>query len=297
MQMTKHTIHLLGYASGLGGVHLDCGQGPLVLQESRAFKRLVAELSEKGLALHWDALLQPQSCANPEARQTEIQRLCQTLALQIAELKRKKEFFMVFGGDHTSAIGTWTGVYEALSGPLGLIWVDAHMDSHTPATTESGRTHGMPLASLLGYGDPRFTQLLSPSPKIDPANLCLIGVRSYEAGEEKLLKELGVRLYFMEEVKKRGLAVIFQEALTRVTQGTLGFGLSLDLDSLDPQDAPGVDVPEPDGLRLDELAEALKPVMRDPRLQGIEVAEFDPRQDHEQRTLLAIVKLIEAMVG
>lgn len=299
MKMTKRTIHLLGYASGLGGVNLECGQGPLALQASPAFQELSTELLKAGLCLNWESLIQPLpiSLSEPAARFDEIQRLCQVLALQVAEFTRRKERFIVTGGDHTSAIGTWSGVREALSGPLGLIWVDAHMDSHTPETSLSGRPHGMPLAALMGFGDSRFTRLLGRVPKIKPAHLCLIGVRSFEEGEAKLLKELGVRLFLMDEVKSRGLAVIFQEALSLVTEGTAGFGLSLDVDSLDPQEAPGVDVPEPDGLRVHELAAALRQVTKDPRLQGIEVVEFNPHKDVQQRTEQAIVKLIEAMIG
>lgn len=279
----KTFLHMLGYASALGGVNPECGQGPRVLQESRELKHL-----------NWDALIQPQ-LFSPDTRLEEVRRLCEILARRTAELTRKKEFFIVTGGDHTAAIGTWSGVRAALPGPLGLIWVDAHMDSHTPETTESGRLHGMPLASLLGYGDSRFTQLLSPAPKVNPEQLCLIGVRSYEEGEARLLKKLGVRIYFMEEVKRRGLVVIFREALERVNQGTAGYGLSLDLDGLDPREAPGVDVPEPDGLGLKELCEALKPLAGDTRLQGAEIVEFDPRNDVHQLTERAIVELIQAI--
>lgn len=285
---------MLGYASAVGGVSPACGQGPLVLQQSKELEQLLGHLSKAGIDFKWEGLILPQPFS-PETLAAEVRRLCQILAVTTAEFTRKKEFFIVTGGDHTSAMGTWSGVRAALSGSLGLIWVDAHMDSHTPETSESGRFHGMPLAALLGYGDSRFTQILAPEPKINPSQVCLIGVRSYEAGEAQLLKKLGVRIYFMDEVKQRGLAVIFNEALERVNRGTAGYGLSLDLDGLDPREAPGVDVPEPDGLGLKELCEALKSLSGDPRLQGMEVVEFNPNKDIQQRTERAIVELIQAI--
>jgi len=296
MKNEKKFIHMLGYASALGGVNPECAEGPLVLQHSKELNQLGSRLAKAGIHFNWDQIIQPLAFL-PDNKAEEIQRISQVLAMSTAELTRKKELFLVFGGDHTSAIGTWSGVRAALKGSLGLIWIDAHMDSHTPTTSETGRFHGMSLAALLGYGDSRFTQLFSFSPKINPEQLCLIGVRSYEEGEVKLLKKLGVRLYFMDEVKKRGLSLILQEALALVTQGTAGFGLSIDVDSLDPQEAPGVDVPEPDGLTVKDLSEALKPVTRDPRLQGIEVVEFNPHKDIDQRTEKAIVSLIQAMIG
>jgi arginase len=153
----------------------------------------------------------------------------------------------------------------------------------------------MPLASLLGYGDSRFTAILKPEPKLKPSQVCLIGVRSYEAGEAEFLKQLQVRVYFMDEVKERGLMVVFKEALERVKQGTVGYGLSLDVDSLDPKEAPGVDVPEPDGLNVKDLCEALGEVARDAELKGVEVVEFNPHKDIQQRTEKAIVELIKVL--
>ncbi len=290
----KKVIHLLGYASALGGVHAGCAQGPLVLRQSRVMSQSLERLIQKGVTPSWGKIIQPQSFV-PELRAQEIQRLCETLGTETARLTGKKEFFIVTGGDHTSAIGTWSGVRHALTGPLGLIWIDAHMDSHTPETSESGRYHGMALAALLGQGDQQLTQLFSKGPKIKAEHLSLIGIRSYEEGEALLLKKLGVRIYFMDEVKQRGFAVVFKEALERVTQGTAGYGISLDVDGLDPKEAPGVDVPEPDGLKLADVCAALKTVAEDSRLQGMEVVEFDPERDREQLTEKVIAQLFEAV--
>src|SRR5204862_2513914 len=127
------------------------------------------------------------------------------------------------------------------------------MDSHTPATSETGRIHGMPLACLLGHGYPALTHILHSTPKLKPQNVCLIGVRSFEQGEEELWKKLNVRIYFMDEVIERGFATILKEAVNLVSANTVGYGLSIDLDGFDPLEVPGVDVPESDGIHVNDF--------------------------------------------
>jgi arginase len=207
--------------------------------------------------------------------------------------------FCVLGGDHSCAIGTWSGVHEAISakGDLGLIWVDAHMDSHTPETSPSGRVHGMPLAVLLGHGDTSLTSILNSSPKIKPENLCLIGIRSYEPGEAALLEKLKIRIYFMEEVRQRGFVAVLQEAVAHVKQHTHAYGLTIDLDSLDPHEAPGVDVPEENGIHVAELYQGLQSIIQDPQLIATEITEFDPTHDQEQKTEKIIACCLDIIAG
>jgi arginase len=207
------------------------------------------------------------------------------------------KFFMVIGGDHSSAIGTWSGAFQAIKqrGSLGLIWIDAHMDSHQPKTSHTGNIHGMPLACLLGYGEQEFTQLLSHHHKLDSRYLCLIGVRSFESEEAEFLKQLNVKIYYMDEVKQRGLSVIMQEAIKIVSEQTAGFGVSIDIDSMDPKEAPGTGVIEPDGLSAKELGKALHLLTNNPKLIGIELAEFDPTRDKQQLTEKVILELMRAL--
>ena len=170
------------------------------------------------------------------------------------------------------------------------------MDSHTFITSLSGALHGMPLACLLGYGDYQLTTILSVKPKIAPQHVCLVGVRSFETEEAQLLKQLGVRIIFMQEIRKRGLKNALKEALTIVTQGTAGFGLSIDLDSIDPLDAPGVGTPELNGLSGKELLDALKIFPQHRNLLGIEITELNPTLDKNQVTAkLAIGALIAGL--
>lgn len=280
-------LHLLGCASGMAGADIGSGNGPLTMKES-------ALLNTLSVPVVWKDML-----TGVPGREMDkaVSALCTALAKQTAKLTRDQSFFSVLGGDHSCAIGTWSGVYDAKckEGEIGLIWIDAHMDSHTPDTSETGRLHGMPLAALMGHGYPALTEILNKQPKFKPENVCLIGVRSYESGEADLLKRLNVKVYFMDEVKQRGFDAVLQEAVLRVSQQTVGYGVSLDLDGVDPLDAPGVDVPEPDGIRALDLQEGLTAIAHDPRLIAVEIVEFDPQYDEDQKTEQLVVSILEIL--
>jgi len=289
--MHKH-LYLVGYASGIAGADSHSGGGPLILKNSA---KLLA-LSDLGLMLDWQTIIQaPENLSNDIF--LDVQQLAKKLSENTFKLTQQKKFFLVLGGDHTSAIGTWSGAANALrsQGKLGLIWVDAHMDSHTPITTQSGHLHGMPLASLLGYGDPRLTTLGGLSSALQPENICLIGVRSFEPGEAELLKKLNVRIFFMDEVEQRGLRAVFKEALQIASSNTVGYGISLDIDGIDPADAPGTGVAEPNGLLAKEICQELTLFANDPNLIGFEIVEFDPSRDKNNKTEKLIADLIAAI--
>jgi arginase len=289
MSISK-TIHLLGYASDLAGANPGSADGPLVMRKSPYF----SELGQKGLRLLWDDMLTAEPTIH-QSKLATIADLCQKLAKKTHQFTTQKEFFTVLGGDHASAIGTWSGVQHALKqqGPLGLIWVDAHMDSHTPYTSLTGNIHGMPLACLLGYGMPSLINVLDAGPKIKPEHLCLIGVRSFERGEAAFLKELNVRIFFMEEVRDRGMNAVMKEAIHIASQGTAGFGVSIDIDSMDPTDAPGTGVREPNGIAAKDLCQSLQVLANEPKLVGAEVVEFDPHRDVNHKT----EKLVSQIIG
>jgi arginase len=293
MRETK-SLYLLGYASGIAGAKRGSAEGPLVMQQSP----YLMTLAEQGITFDWPAMIKTPH--DTEATKLSLVRQqCFQLAQAITPLVEQKKFFIVLGGDHTSAIGTWSGVSAVThkEGPLGLIWIDAHMDSHTPETTSSGNLHGMPLACLLGHGDSSLVNLMEHSPKIKPEHICLIGVRSYEAAEAKLLNQLKVRIFYIDEVKQRGLPAVMAEAVSYVSQNTIGYGLSIDIDSIDPIDAPGTGVAEPNGIRANELYDALNIVANDPRLLGAEIVEFDPNNDTDHLTEKLIVRLISIIAG
>ena len=142
----------------------------------------------------------------------------------------------------------------------------------------------MPLACLLGYGDRRLTNILSQGPKIAPQNICLVGVRSFEMEEAQLLNRLGVKIIYMQEIKHYGLQNALVEALDIVTKDTAGFGVSIDLDCIDPNDAPGVGTPELDGILRNDFLDALKVVPNQNNYLGIEIAELNPNLDQNNIT-------------
>jgi len=287
---TSRAIVVIGAASGAGAPDPSCSAGPLALRRSRAFHGSPLQHVE------WDAILRVPR-AQRDTPLHAVAALCARLADEVAGVLQAGHFPLVVGGDHSCAIGTWSGVHHALAGkrPLGLIWIDAHMDSHTFATTPSRQIHGMPLACLLGHGDAALTGIDGPQAKLRPEHVCLIGVRSFEAGEAALLHRLGVRVFDMDEIRRRGLAGVFDEALALVRQGTAGFGVSVDLDALDPGEEPGVGTPVPGGLRHDELADALSHLRGDPAFVAMEIVEYNPRRDHRHATADAAGALLDAI--
>ncbi|MDR3476899.1 MAG: arginase [Gammaproteobacteria bacterium] len=289
MSSNLKTIQVIGAASGVAAPHSGCGDGPQVLQKSPFLSD-----AKSGLHLHWASMLKPQVTESTLKTVTEFN---QNLAREVAKLVQEKQFFTVFGGDHSCAIGTWSGVYSEVrkQGDLGLIWIDAHMDSHTPASSQTGNIHGMPLAALLGHGAPELTSIGTASAKLKPQHVCLIGVRSYEEGEAALLKSLNVRIYFMDEVEERGLDVIMKEAIEIANSGTVAYGITLDIDSIDPNEAPATGVSEAGGLSAQALCQALSQAAHDPRLIGTEIVEFDPHLDKNQKTEKLIPMLLAAM--
>ena len=288
---TPHrTLVVIGAASGAGAPDPACAEGPDALRRYRVFHDTPLQHVE------WDAILRVPR----EAQDTPLHAVAALgarLAAEVETVLQAGHFPLVVGGDHSCAIGTWSGVHRALAGrgPLGLIWIDAHMDSHTFATTPSGQIHGMPLACLLGHGEAALTAIEGAEAKLRPEHVCLIGVRSYEAGEAALLHRLGVRVFEMEEIHRRGLAEVFDEALAIVRQGTAGFGVSVDLDALDPEEEPGVTTPVPGGLRRAELAAALSRLRGDPAFVAIEIVEYNPRRDRDHTTADAAGAIVGAI--
>ena len=285
-------VDIVGVACGEGARNRGCEAGPDAVRAGG----LVPRLQMRGLSAAWRETIRPGHASHDEPLQA-VHGVCRRLAQRARAIVAHGRLPVVVGGDHSCAIGTWKGVASALRarGPLGLIWIDAHMDAHTPQTTPSGALHGMPLACLLGRGDSGLTAL-GGGIALQPQYVCLIGVRSYETHEAALLRQLGVRIYYMYEVARRGLAAALREALATVTTGTAGFGVTIDFDAIDPRDAPGVNTPVANGIRSRELAAALDCVTAHPALAAIEIAEYNPGRDPDGRTVAVVMQLLDAML-
>ncbi len=272
-------VKLLGVA--LNGGIPTCGtdRGAEKLRHSPLLQQ---QFQSAGLTVAWEPLVVPQD----NRPQDQVADVVRQIRQHTARYARTAQPFVVLGGDHSMASGTWSGTASTCS--HGLIWVDAHLDAHDFSTTLTGNMHGMPVASLL---EGEFAA-------ISPDRLAIVGVRSTEVAEWWRMERLGVRVYTMDEVTERGgVRAILPEILQRVSPQGAPFGISLDLDAIDPVDAPAVCTPVADGMDAAELLGALSMLRGDPRLLGLEIAEFTPEKDINHRTESLIAAVITTLYG
>lgn len=226
-------------------------------------------------------------------------QMCNDLASKVISTKADGTKPIIFGGDHSIAVGTWSGVINSLKadGNFGLIWVDAHTDAHTYQTSPSKNYHGMPLSFLLGEGDERLSKIGGVKPKLLPEHLAIIGARSFEEGEIAFLNSKGVRIYYMDEVLQRGFETCFNEAVERVHGGERYFGVSLDFDYFDPSIAPGVGTPEPNGGELESVEKCFDGLMNSQYFAALELVEYNPTKEKENKTANVAFKLIKSVIS
>lgn len=279
-------IRIIGAASGAGAQDSRCQDGPVAFHRSQAWHEL-----EHHPLLDWGKTLFASSVAGL-APVERIADLCRRLANEVELTLAASAFPVVVGGDHSIAIGTWSGVARVLGAPLGLLWIDAHLDSHTPESSYSGAIHGMPLACLLGRGDKRLLNIGLSGVQIDAAHTVVLGPRSCEPEEIEFLQQRGVRIIDCEEIARRGFANCLDEAQGIVASAPTGFGVTIDLDAVDPAAAPGVGSPEPDGLQVAEVLAALHGLAGLPGLRGLEIVEYNPDRDRFGMTAGLISDLI-----
>jgi len=287
-------IKTLGAASCIAGSEYGCNSGPHVLHRSG----MIGALARRhAVRLEWRRLLEPHPDLGLEDAVTD---LCARINQRVHNLVAANHPFLFMGGDHSCAMGVWGGAMRGLrrAKDLGLIWIDAHMDAHTFETTPSENIHGMPIAALLGQADDRLARIYGNNPHIYPSQLVLIGIRSYEPPEQALLKRLGVRVCTMEDIyRKGGLRPLLQQELARLRSRCRRYGISIDLDAVDPKDAPGVSTHAAGGLAGATLCRALAGLGRDPQLLGLELSEFNPLNDREHRTERLVEQLIGSIYG
>jgi arginase len=231
----------------------------------------------------------------------QIAAACTRIATRVETAIGQNKFPLVLGGDHSIAIGTVSGIAQHYrqheQKKLGLIWVDAHADMNTPESSPSGNVHGMPLACCIGMGPTELTSIYGWAPKVEPRNVAIIGLRSVDPEEKANVARTGVRAFTMRDVDERGLRSVMQEALEVANDGTAGFHLSFDMDSVDPDEAPGVGTPVRGGITYREAHLAMEMICDCDAMMGLEFVEVNPVIDQANRTALLAVELVMSALG
>jgi arginase len=225
----------------------------------------------------------------------EIIASCAEIADQVAWGAQTGEFVLVLGGDHSLAMGVLGGLARE-HGPGAVIWIDAHADVNTPATSPSGNVHGMPLAVALGWGGPAFSDGPWPTPSVDESKTVLIGIRSLDIGERERLRASKVKVYTMSDLDRFGVEKVIEGALERV-EGAPWVHLSLDMDVVEPDAAPGVGTPVRGGMSYREAHLALELLAGSGLVDSMEVVEVNPILDRENATGQLAVELVCSALG
>lgn len=242
---------------------------------------------------------QPESqpLGNPKLKYLDqIVRVSEELAGIVTTILQEGEFPLILGGDHSIALGSLSGVANVHKN-VGVLWIDAHADFNTDQTTPSGNIHGMILASLAGLGNSSLTNIGGWSPKIDKRAIVIVGVRDLDRGEQELLRTHSIHVFTMSEVDQLGITEVMRQALTIVRQNNDGIHLSLDMDALDPTEAPGVGTPVRGGLTYREAHLAMELIADLHNLVSMDVVEVNPILDRENATALLAVELVLSALG
>jgi arginase len=230
----------------------------------------------------------------------QIAHTCERVAKIVETTVEQGRMPLVLGGDHSVAMGSVAGVashHRKTNGKIGLIWIDAHADMNTPESSPSGNVHGMPLACLVGMGPKELTHIGGFAPKVDAANVAIIGLRDVDDIERENVRTSGVAAFTMRDIDERGLRTVMQEAIARATAGTAGFHLSFDMDAVDPYEAPGVGTPVRGGITYREAHLAMETVCDSGMMVSMEVVEVNPVIDSANRTALLAVELVMSALG
>ena len=230
----------------------------------------------------------------------EITATCTKSAELVLKSLEAGKVPIVLGGDHSVAAGTVAGVaefYRKQEQRVGLIWIDAHSDINTPDTSPSGNVHGMPLAAIMGLGPDELGNIFNFSPKINPENCVLVGIRDVDAHEKENIRKAGVEVFTMRDIDERGMRAVMEEALRMAGRGTAGYNVSLDMDWIDLEDAPGVGTPVWGGATYREGHLAMEIISDHGRMLSFEIVEVNPVIDEHNQTADLAVELTLSAFG
>ena len=294
---TKREIAIIGATLDLGQGRRGVDMGPSAIRYAGLEERLVG----LGYAVHDEgnvetAVAEATALRDERARfLPEIHDTCELIAARVAEVTARGAVPLVLGGDHSVALGTLGGL-ASVHGPGGVLWIDAHSDINTPETSPSGNVHGMALAAALGLAGPGFESEAWPLPAVDPKRVALVGTRLLDDGERRLLRDAGVRVFTMSEIDRIGIERAVRESLDRIS-GPGFVHVSLDMDVLDPDVAPGVGTPVRGGLTYREAHLALELVAESGVAGSLEIVEVNPILDRENTTAMTAVELVASALG
>jgi arginase len=300
--MKPRVIHVHGVPLDLGGGRRGVDMGPSAVRIAGLGERLASigcVVVDKGdLAA---PIPETQVERDPKKKYIrDIARVCQKLYQQVYETLAEGALPIVLGGDHSLAagsVGASADYAVAQGGNLGLLWVDAHGDMNTPATTTSGNVHGMPLAALLGREPAELARIGARSPKVRPETTVLIGIRNLDALEKDRILDAKVHVFTMKDIDRHGIAVIMKRALGLASKGTSGIHVSFDLDVCDPAIAPGVGTPVKGGLDYREAQLVMEMVSDSGRLVGLDLVEVNPILDSQNQTAILATELALSALG
>lgn len=300
-QPSKH-IDIIGFPMDLGADHRGVDMGPSALRiagiESK-LENLGYSVSDLG-----DIVIQNQErqkVKNPNLKYLdEIVKRTESLARKVEKSLSAGHFPLCLGGDHSMAIGSVSGISSFCKTnkiELGMIWIDAHADLNTEETTPSGNIHGMSVASLLGFGNSRLTNLHGFLPKLKPENVVMIGLRSVDPGERELIKKINLKSFTMTEIDRKGIGFIIDKSLRDLKSRVGHIHVSFDVDSIDPSIAPGVGTPVSGGLNYREAHLLMETIAECGCMSSLEVAEVNPILDNKNRSAEITAELIASGLG
>jgi arginase len=295
-------IRIIGVPMDLGASRRGVDMGPSALRVAG----LQARIKQLGLQVEDIgniSVKQPEEMSYGEKRAkylAEIADACKDLAVMVEKSLEESMLPVVLGGDHSIAAGTLSGVaahFKKKEKKIGLVWLDAHGDINTPESSPSGNVHGMPLAAAMGYGATELVELQGFKPKVEPQNISLVGIRDLDSQEKKLAKKSGVHVFTMRDIDERGMREVMSDALKYAMDDTDGISVSLDMDFVDPSDAPGVGTPVRGGVTYREAHLAMEMLADTEAMVSLEVVEINPVIDEHNRTALLGVELVLSGLG
>ncbi len=295
-------IRIIGVPMDLGASRRGVDMGPSALRVAGLQAR-IKQLGHQVEDIGNISVKQPEEMSYGEKRakyHAEIADACKDLATIVEKTLDENMLPVVLGGDHSIAAGSLSGVashFKKKEKKIGLIWLDAHGDINTPESSPSGNVHGMPLATAMGYGATELVELQGFKPKVEPQNISLVGIRDLDSQEKKLAKKSGVHVFTMRDIDERGMREVMSDALKYAMDDTDGISVSLDMDFVDPSDAPGVGTPVRGGVTYREAHLAMEMIADTEAMVSLEVVEINPVIDEHNTTALLGVELVLSGLG